>query len=62
MLNTCASGVLIFSTVSLSNLGDIPSTPGDLFSFILLILLTTTSGVTTLVSVSHRWTRSTSIS
>ena len=47
MLNTCASGVLICSTVSLSILGDIPSTPGDLFSFILLILLATTSGVTT---------------
>ena len=47
MLNTCTSGVLICSTVSFSSLGDIPSTPGDLFSFILLILLTTTSGVTT---------------
>ena len=47
MLNTCASGALICSTVSFSILGDIPSTPGDLFSFILLILLTTTSGVTT---------------
>ena len=47
MLNTCTSGVLICSTVSLSVLGDIPSTPGDLFSFILLILLATTSGVTT---------------
>ena len=43
----CASGVLICSTVSFSILGDIPSTPGDLFSFILLILLATTSGVTT---------------
>ena len=47
MLNTCACGVLICSTVSFSSLGDIPSTPGDLFSFILLILLATTSGVTT---------------
>ena len=47
ILNTCASGVLICSTVSFSILGDIPSTPGDLFSFILLILLATTSGVTT---------------
>ena len=36
MLNTCASGVLICSTFSFSILGDIPSTPGDLFSFILL--------------------------
>ena len=46
MLNTCASGILIFSTISFSVLGDIPSTPGDLFSFILLISLATTSGVT----------------
>ena len=47
MLNTCASGLLICSTVSFSILGDKASTPGDLFSFILLILLATTSGVTT---------------
>ena len=47
MLNTCTSGVQICSTVSFSILGAIPSTPGDLFSFILLILLATTSGVTT---------------
>ena len=47
MLNTCASGVLICSTVSFSILGDIPFTPGDLSSFILLILLATTFGVTT---------------
>ena len=49
MVNTCSSGVLICSTVSFSILGDIPSTPGNLFSFILLIfiLLATTSGVTT---------------
>ena len=46
MLNTCASGVLTCSTVSFSILGDISSTPDDLFSFILLILITTTSGVT----------------
>ena len=45
MLNTCASGVQICSTVSFSILGAIPSTHGDLFSFI--ILLATTSGVTT---------------
>ena len=47
MLNTCASGVLICSTVVFSILGDIPSTPGDLFSFILSIWLATTSAVTT---------------
>ena len=46
MLNTCASGLLICYTVSFSILGDNPSTPGDLFSFIFLILLATTSGVT----------------
>ena len=39
--------VLICSTVSFSILGDIPSTPGDIFSFILLILLATISAVTT---------------
>ena len=38
---------LTCSTDSFSILGDIPPTPGDLFSFILLILLTTTTGVTT---------------
>ena len=31
MLNTCAIGLLICSTVSFSILGDNPSTPGDLF-------------------------------
>ena len=39
MLNMCASGVQICCTVSFSILGAIPSTPDDLFSFILLILL-----------------------
>ena len=50
MLNPCASGVLICSTIYFSILGDIPSTPGDLFSFIIFLLfnlLATTSGVTT---------------
>ena len=47
-LNTCASGVLICSTISFSILGDIPSTPGDLF--ILLILLATTSSSFTVPS------------
>ena len=47
MLNTCASGVLICSTISFSILGAIPSTPGDLFPFILLILLATSYRVTT---------------
>ena len=31
--------------ISFSILGDIPSTPGDLFAFILLTLVATTSGV-----------------
>ena len=43
MLNTCARGILICSTVSFSILGDIPSTPGDLLSFKLFILLAITS-------------------
>ena len=46
-LNTLASGILICSTVSISNFGGIPSTPGDLFSFIAFIFLATNSGVTT---------------
>ena len=46
MVNTCATGVLISSTVSFIILGDIPSTPRDLFSFMFLILVATTSGVT----------------
>ena len=35
-LNTVASGMLIYSTPSNSNLGGIPSTPGDLLSFTFL--------------------------
>ena len=46
-LNTFASGILICSTVSISNFGGIPSTPGDLLSFIAFIFLATNSGVTT---------------
>ena len=41
-----ASGVLIFSTISLSSFGGIPSTPGDLLSFIFLIFFAFISGVT----------------
>ena len=44
-LNTLASGILICSTVSISNFGGIPSTPGDLLSFIAFIFLATNSGV-----------------
>ena len=47
MVNTCARGVLICSQVSFNILGDIPSTPCDLFSFIFLIFQATTSEVTT---------------
>ena len=46
MLNTFASGVLISSTVSFSSLGHISSTIRDLFPFMLLTLVATTSGVT----------------
>ena len=46
-LNTLGSGILICSTVSISNFGGIPSTPGDLLSFIAFIFLATNSGVTT---------------
>ena len=45
-LNTFASGVLICSTVFLSSFGGIPSTPGDLLSFIFLIFFAIISGVT----------------
>ena len=40
MLNTCASGVLICSTVSFSILGDNPSTPGafQTFCFVMMFL------------------------
>ena len=44
-LNTLASGILICSTVSISSFGGIPSTPGDLLSFIAFIFLATVSGV-----------------
>ena len=46
-LNTLASGILICFTVSISNFGGIPSTHGDLLSFIAIIFLATFSGVTT---------------
>ena len=45
-LNNVASGVLICSTISLSIFGGIPSTPGDLLSFIILIFFAIISGVT----------------
>ena len=45
-LNTFASGVLICSTISLSSFGGIPSTPGDLLSFIFLIFFGIISRVT----------------
>ena len=45
-LNTFASGVLICSTISVSSFGGIPSTPGDLVSFIFLIVFAIISGVT----------------
>ena len=45
-LKKIASGVLICSTISLSSFGGIPSTPGDLLSFIVLIFFAIISGVT----------------
>ena len=45
-LNTLDSDVLICLTISLSSFGGIPSTPGDLLSFIFLIFFTIISGVT----------------
>ena len=45
-LNTLASGILICSTVSISNFEGIPSIPGDLLSFIVFTFLATISGVT----------------
>ena len=45
-LPTFASGVLVFCTISLSSFGGIPSTPGDLLSFIVLIFFAIISGVT----------------
>ena len=45
-LNTFASGVLIYCTISLSSFGGIPSTPGDLLSFNFLIFFAIISGVT----------------
>ena len=44
-LNTLVSGILICSTVSISSFGGIPSTPGDLLSFVAFIFLATFSGV-----------------
>ena len=43
-LNTLASGILICSTVFISSFGGIPSTPGDLLSFIAFILATISGG------------------
>ena len=45
-LNNFVSGVPICSTISLSSFGGIPSTPGDLLSFIFLIFFAIISGVT----------------
>ena len=45
-LNNFASGVLICATISLSSFDGIPSTPGDLLSFIFVIFFAIISGVT----------------
>ena len=44
-LNILASGILSCYTVSISRLGGIPSTSGDLLSFIAFIFLANISGV-----------------
>ena len=44
-LNTVASGGLIRSTISTSNLGGIPSTPGDVLSFVSLMFSVTILGL-----------------
>ena len=44
-LNTIASGTQIFSAISLSNFGVIPSIPGELLSFSFYILVTIIAGV-----------------
>ena len=46
ILNNFANGVLICSTICLSSFGGIPSTPGDLLSFIFFIFFAIISGVT----------------
>ena len=46
MLNTLASGILIYATISISSFGGIPSTPGNLLFLIAFIFLATISGVT----------------
>ena len=43
---TLAIGILICSTASISRFGGIPSTPGDLVSFIAFIFFVTIPGVT----------------
>ena len=45
-LKQFASGVLICSTITLSSFGGIPSTPGDVLSFVFLIIFAIISGVT----------------
>ena len=45
-LKNIASGILVWSTISLSSFGGIPSTPCDLFSFIILVFFDIISGVT----------------
>ena len=54
MSNTCASGLLTCSTVSFSILGDNPSTPGDLVSFILVCVhILYVSAILEVVNVSN---------
>ena len=45
-LSALASGILICYTVSINSFGGIPSTPGDLLSFVAFVFLAAVSGVT----------------
>ena len=61
-LDTLASGVLICYTVSINSFGRIPSTPGDVVSFIVFIFLATISGISIVDIFFGVHTRSTYIS
>ena len=48
-LNIIASSTLIYSAISFNIFGEIPSTPGDLLSFIFFSLASIISGVITII-------------
>ena len=53
LVYTIASGTLFASAISLNIFGEIPSTPGDLLSFIFLSLVSILSGVITIICCMH---------